>query len=85
MMDLHEQVHSIQQRDDLIAFVRALSTGARSQPEQWQNRDLAAYLDALAAWMEDTDGYFLNVGEPVPDQPTWKMIGQGLLAATAYE
>jgi hypothetical protein len=39
----------------------------------------------MAAWVDDIDGYFRNRGEAVPVQPTWKTLGQILLAAKVYE
>ena len=40
---------------------------------------------SLAAWAEDMDGYYLNAGGPVPEQPTWKTLADMLLAARIYE
>jgi hypothetical protein len=42
-------------------------------------------MDAMAAWVRDTPGYFINRGEPVPEEPSWSLFAQIILAATAYE
>ncbi len=72
-------------REEFTVFVRTLAEQFRRAPEQWENRDLSAYLEAMAAWVEDMDGYYQNRGEAVPEQPTWKTLGQILLAAKVYE
>ena len=82
---LHKAAVSIRTRQDFVAFARALGEHSRQNPTDWENRDLSSYLEALAAWVEDMDGYFSNQGEPVPDPPSWKTLGQILLAARVYE
>ncbi|MGH2599621.1 MAG: DUF7660 family protein, partial [Dehalococcoidia bacterium] len=44
-----------------------------------------SYLSAMAAWAEDMDGYYENRGDPVPKQPSWRTLGELLLAARVYE
>lgn len=75
----------VQSRSDLVEFVRQLHAHLRQAPERWENRDLNAYLESLAAWLEDIDGYFKGRGEPVPDSPSWSLIAQMLQAASIYE
>jgi hypothetical protein len=85
MTSLNEQVYAIRSREDLISFVRALHRNLEESPDEWENIDLGSYLDALAAWIEDMDGYYQNRGEPVPEQPNWMVLGHILLAAKVYE
>lgn len=81
----HEALEQIQGREDFVNFVRALLADHKSHPNAWENGDLTSYLEALAAWVADMDGYYKSKGESVPDQPTWKTLGQIMLAATVYE
>jgi len=83
--DLGESCEHIHTRADFIGFLHTLRGQLQRRPEEWENRDLPAYLDALTAWVEDMEGYYKNRGETVPDQPTWKTLGQILLAAKVYE
>src|SRR5947207_12340293 len=71
--------------EDFVSFVRALLADLKKNPDAWENRNLDSFLDALAAWVEDMDGYYLNAGGPVPEQPTWKTLADMLLAARIYE
>lgn len=85
MIPLHEQVTTVETRLDLARFVRSLKADLQRDPDGWENADLGRYLVALSAWVEDMEGYYLNQGESVPQEPDWKMLGQMLLAASMYE
>ena len=84
-MNLESQVDTIRSREDFIVFLRSLSRSLIDFPNDWENANLEDFLNALAAWVEDMDGYFANRGEPTPQTPDWKLIGQMLLAARIYE
>jgi hypothetical protein len=83
--DLNQVLQRVQTRDDFAQFVRLLAAHLRQKPEEWENRDLSSYLEALSAWVEDMEGFYQNAGEAVPQQPTWKTLGQILFAAKVYE
>lgn len=84
-MNLIEKVHSIESREDLSAFITCLLHDLEQNGESWENATLDSYLEALAAWIADMDGYYLNKREAIPAQPTWKAIGEMLMAAKMYE
>ena len=75
---MENKVDTISSREDFVCFVRDLLQGYRHKPDAWENRDLETYLEAIAAWVEDMDGYYGNRGEPVPPQPSWKLFGEVL-------
>jgi hypothetical protein len=84
-MTLDEQNNSIRSREDFVAFVKALNKDLHDNPSTWGNPSLGSFLEALAAWVEDMDGYYLNQKKPVPEQPEWKVVADMLLAAKIYE
>ena len=84
-MTTTDLLNGIQNRDDFIAFVRELLCTLKDQPSTWEHQNIASYLEALAAWTEDMDGYFQNKNEATPEQPTWKLLGEMLAAARVYE
>jgi len=84
-MELQEQAEKIHTRDDLVLFIRHLVQDLRTCPERWENTSLEAYLAAMAAWVQEMDGYYRNRGETVPQHPTWKHLREILLAARIYE
>ena len=72
-------------KNDLANFVKTLSQEARSPSKGWENDDLPSFLEAMAAWIEDMDGYYENRREQSLRQPSWQTIGEILKAATLYE
>jgi hypothetical protein len=84
-MELREMAEKIQTRDDLVLFINHLVQDLRTRPERWENASLDAYLAAIAAWVQDMEGYYRNRGETTPHHLTWKNVGEILLAARIYE
>lgn len=84
-MELHDQVQRVQTKADLVAFIRALVDDHERQGARWENGTLPRYLDALASWMEDSEGYYRNQGRTAPLQPSWRDVAEMLCAAVIYE
>ncbi|MBI5386520.1 MAG: hypothetical protein HZA90_17765 [Verrucomicrobia bacterium] len=84
-MTLTEHNNSIRSREDFVAFVKALRNDLHDNPATWENSNLERFLEALAAWVEDMDGYYTDQGKPVPQQPDWKVAADMLMAAKMYE
>lgn len=76
----------IETRADLAGFIGALAAEARSaEAHGWENTDLPRFLEAMAGWVEDMEGYFSNRGVEPPETPSWRLLGEILAAATVYE
>lgn len=72
-------------RLELAQFLEALSLSVRTHPEDWANRSLEDFLSAWSNWLEDMDGFYENRNLPVPQEPSWQLIAQMMLAARVYE
>lgn len=48
----------IQTRQDFISFLRDLKKDYLENLPSWENRDIGAFLEAMASWIEDM-GWFL--------------------------
>lgn len=70
-------------RDAVIATARQLSAEAASGAP-WSNATVSVYLEAFAAWLEDSDGYYVN-RTAVPPGNGWEVVNDALRAATVYE
>lgn len=75
----------IKTHEDLAEFIRDLQASLNEESSKWENTDLSSFLEAMAAWLDDMDGYYKNRGEPVPTQPDWKFVAGLLKAASVYE
>ncbi|MGH9760546.1 MAG: DUF7660 family protein [Blastocatellia bacterium] len=85
MATLTDQAEAIANRSDLADFMRALADDFRANAGEWSYDDIYGYLEAMAAWVNDMDGYYKNLGKPIPDIPTWGTFGEILLAGSVYE
>ncbi|MBL1080611.1 hypothetical protein JK359_01245 [Streptomyces actinomycinicus] len=72
-------------REDLAAFVRSLHRGHAEDGDSWENTDLSGFLEALAAWIDDADGWYGNTGRELPPGGDWTFFARALQAATMYE
>ena len=73
----------IQTRDELIAFISDIVRDHKSNGSQCENGAVRSFLEAMASWLEDCDGYYgdqRNVG--VAD---WQIFADALAAARIYE
>jgi len=69
----------------LIAAVRELAADwAGGPPTTWEHHSLPAYLEALAAWLENNERHYTNLGHGMPRNATEAVV-DGLRAATVYE
>lgn len=82
---LEKQVKSILTRKDFSKFVIALKKDLEVDLIGWENASLESFLEALAAWAEDMDGYYQIRNLDIPIQPSWELVAEMLLAAKTYE
>jgi hypothetical protein len=57
----------------------------KNNPVYWENRNLESYLEAIADWTEDMEGYYQNTNQPIPNNINWKVFADILIAASMYE
>lgn len=84
-MEISELARNINTREDLICFIHALGKDLENNPDTWENPTLERFLEAIAAWMKSMDRYYINNDLPVPQKPTWRVVGEILMAAKMYE
>lgn len=75
----------IDNKEDFIYFINLLAENLKNNPIEWSNNNLIDYLDAIANWTEDMDGYYVNNNLPIPTNVNWKVFANILVAAKSYE
>lgn len=75
----------IDEKEKFINFVKSLSSDLQNHPEEWENRDLSSYFEAMASWIEDMEGYYENMNLSVPQDVNWQFLADVLIAAKMYE
>jgi len=77
--------HPVKTRGELIQLILSLASEVKKSPDKWENNDLSSYLKAMASWMEDMDGFYENLNKPSPDNASWSIFADILMAARIYE
>lgn len=85
MRDFKAQVDSISSKEDFTKFLGTLLEDLQSGRSAWENNTLDEYLDGIKSWTEDMDGYYINMGKPIPEDVNWQVFAEILTAATRYE
>ena len=80
-----DKIDGIKTREDLVRFIQELRAAYTNKSFTWDNNNLDSFLDALAAWTHDMDGYYKHKGMEPPKEPTWRTFADMLMAATMYE
>ncbi|GKV91645.1 MULTISPECIES: hypothetical protein [Pectobacterium] len=80
-----DEFFPISSKDDLVKLISALARDFKENPDEWENKDLSSYLEAVASWIEDMDGYYENTNQPLPKDTNWKVFADILMAAKVYE
>ncbi len=75
----------VRSRDELVSFVQELHREFLRNGHEWENQTLGSFLEALAAWMQDSPGWYRNFGKDLPDGGDWTFLARALQAAKVYE
>ncbi len=84
-MNLTELLKDIKTNEDFVAFVKALGKDFEDNPSTWENITIGSFLEALARWTEDSEGYYKNLNQTIPQNQDWKATADMFIAAKHYE
>jgi hypothetical protein len=74
-----------QSATELSRFILDMHESLITHPEQWENRTLPGFLEALAAVVESYEQGCKNLGYPLPPVEVWPALGSILSTASIYE
>lgn len=77
--------HTVVTREDFIKLLLLLSADFKKNTIGWENRDISSFLESMASWIEDMDGFYLNQNLPLPTNISWSNFADMMLAAKVYE
>lgn len=81
---LAQRAGAIETREDFVWFAELLTQNYRKRRGEWENDKLDRYLEAVAGFSSDFDGYVRNTGSNAEENP-WRLLAAVLLAAKVYE
>lgn len=84
-MNLKDKIEFINGKEDFTRYIELLVESLRKNPNEWGNSNLPDYLEAVANWTDDMEGYYKNNNVPLPENINWKVFATILTAARIYE
>jgi hypothetical protein len=73
-------------RQTFIKFLDLLRKDFLDNPENWENKTLPDFLEALSAYTKDVQGYYDNMKLDIKaDKPDWSTFSDIFKGATIYE
>ncbi|MNK14534.1 hypothetical protein D3C87_326570 [compost metagenome] len=76
----------VKDRQSFIKFLDLLRQDLLQQPENWENKTLPDFLEALAAYTEDIQGYYDNTDANVDaEKAAWSTFADIFKGAQVYE
>ncbi|MEC7119708.1 MAG: hypothetical protein VXW65_07385 [Pseudomonadota bacterium] len=81
-----EIVPTIQTREQFQHFLALLAEDYKANDQERERADVALFLEALAAYSKDIDGYYKNTNQQVnASVPSWRVFAEMLCGACVYE
>ncbi len=53
MDDIAAKIEEISCKEDFLSFLAQLTADFRASPQEWENRTVDQYLEAVQSWVED--------------------------------
>ena len=78
MSDLLGTGYQVHDRDGCRAVIDALARNFENHPDEWENPTIPAYLDAMSAWLADSNQSAVGVD-------SWSTLADALQAGRVYE
>lgn len=77
---------SVNDRSTFIKFLKLLRRDLADNFDSWENQNLNDFLEAMADYTEDIQGYYENTGQVVnADEPSWRVFADIFKGARIYE
>ena len=75
----------ISTKEEFAAFLGEVLADYTKDGANWENPDLPRFLEALQAWLRDSEGYYRNQKIDLPSVKPWRQIADAVAAARNYE
>lgn len=85
MQEIERKSRNVKSREDFIIFMDYLMHDLKNNANTWENNNLDSYLEAIRNWVEDMDGFYENNNIPIPNEISWEIFSDILMAARIYE
>ena len=84
-MDWYNKIENVSNKQQFLEFVNLLSTDYQKNIDEWENKSIDLFLQAIEGWMEDMEGFYENSGLDTPKNIVWKLLSIMLYVGKIYE
>jgi hypothetical protein len=82
-MDMADKISS---RQEFISFLETFRRNLIENPDEWENKNLEDFLEAMIRYTDDLQGYYDNTKQTInADMPDWQVFADILAGARIYE
>lgn len=76
----------VKTQEDFIRFIDELVADYRKNKNEWENKTLIDFIEAIKRYTSDVDGFYSNLKiKNKVGEPDWGKFAQILAGATRYE
>ncbi|MDX3226723.1 hypothetical protein [Streptomyces sp. ME19-01-6] len=77
--------NGVDSREALVSHILSLRDDLLERGDEWENPTLERYLEALAAWIKGSPGWYRYFGQEMSADGDWTFFARALSAAVVYE
>ncbi len=82
-MNMHSKISS---RQEFISFLEMFRRDLIENPNEWENKNLEDFLEAMVRYTDDLQGYYDNTKQTInADIPDWQVFADIFKGARIYE
>jgi hypothetical protein len=86
LMSSHSLSYNVTDRQSFINFLEKFHQDLLNNKQDWENKTLEDFLEALTRYAEDITGYYENTKQNVnADAASWQVFADMLQGAKVYE
>ena len=78
-------MYKISNKEDFLIFIKKLAVDKKDGNIEWENKDIFSYLMGVSSWVEDMEGYYVNMGLEMPSDINWQFIATLFYVGKIYE
>ncbi|PKV50694.1 hypothetical protein ATE84_2760 [Aquimarina sp. MAR_2010_214] len=82
---MHEEIIKIKNKQDFLSFLNMFIKDFKNNKDSWGNSTVDTFLEGMESWIDDMEGYYINMNLPVPENIDWKVFADILYASKMYE
>ena len=84
-MEIDKLAKAVKNKDSFLLFMEALIQDYQKNNQDWENKTIPDFLEALQACIEDMDGFYAYRNIELPQNIPWFIFSNALMSARIYE